>query len=128
MNKSLSSVVAFLLLLASGCISMEFASPGRKVNDPLYDGYCWACLWFNCWWWWSDDPSEVCKISDRHTTKASDGYVYRPGYREIKISHSWWTVFPAFATIGAITPLKVIVHETKDNHPPLKDEEAVELK
>lgn len=116
------------LFLLAGCLDMEFTSPGRKVNEPLYDEYCWACLWCNCWWWWSDNPSKVCKIPDGHAVKSQNGFVYRPGYREIKISHSWWTVFLTFGTLGAFTPMKVTCYETKDARPSESDEEAVELK
>lgn len=117
-----------LLNLMGGCLSMEFTSLGQKVNEPLYDEYCWACLWSNSWWCWSDNPSEVCKISDDHAKRVGNDYVYRPGYREIKISYSWWTIFPAFATLGAFTPMEVICYETKDTRPAVSDEAAVELK
>lgn len=127
-NAGFVLLLSALLCLAGGCINLEFASPGRKVNEPLYDKCCYACLWFNFWWCWSDDPSEVCKIPDEHAKSSADGYVYRPGYREIKISYSWRTIFLAFPTLGAVTPLNVTCYETKDSRPAVGNDETIELK
>lgn len=120
----LAASSAFML----GCVSMEFASQGAKINDPISADYYWVCLWFNCWWWWSDNPTENCRIPDDHAKNMGGRYVYRPGYREVKISYSWWTIFPAFATLGAVTPLKIICYETRSSDTVATDEEAVELK
>ncbi len=117
-------IVALVMLVLSGCLSMEFESKGTKVNEPLYDEYCWACLWFD--FWWGDNPSDVCKISDKDSVKVGDVCTYRPGYRELKISSGGWTVFPAFATFGAFTPMKVTCYKSKDER--LKEETPKALK
>lgn len=110
-----------------GCISIELNSPGDKVNDPLYNDYCWACLWCNRWWFWSDDPSSVCRIRDADSINVNNEYVYRPGYREALISYSWWTVFPSFGTLGLVVPFKVTVYKTKDDAASVVDDEPEKL-
>jgi hypothetical protein len=54
--------------------------------------------------------------------------VYRPGYREALISYSWWTVFPAFGTLGLVAPFKVTVYKTKDDAASVVDDEPAKLK
>ena len=121
-------VFCFVVAVAiGGCISIELSSPGDKVNEPIYSGYCCACLWCNCWWFWSDNPSAVCKIRDADSINVNDEYVYRPGYREVLISYSWWTVFPAFGTLGLVTPFKVTAYKTKDDAASVVDDEPEKL-
>ena len=122
--------LVFCLMIAvslGGCISIELNSPGDKVNEPLYNGYCWACLWCNRWWFWSDDPSSVCRIRDADSINVNNEYVYRPGCREALISYSWWTVFPAFGTLGLFSPFKVTVYKTKDDAAPVVADEPEKL-
>ena len=122
--------LVFPLVIAvvwDGCLSIELISPGDKVNEPIYNDYCWACLWCNRWWFWSDNPSSVCRIRDADSINVNNEYVYRPGYREALISYSWWTVFPAFGTLGLVTPFKVRVYKTKDDTASVVDDEPEKL-
>ena len=129
MGKLVHKVVAWLLAAVAleGCISIELNSPGDKVNEPIYNDYCWACLWCNRWWFWSDDPSSVCRIHDADSVNVNNEYVYRPGYREALISYSWWTIFPSFGTLGLVAPFKVTVYKTKDDAASVVDDEPEKL-
>lgn len=97
-----------MVLLPTGCMSLEFDSPGDKQDVPLSDRWYVACV--NGGWWWSDDPSVICKIKGQDSV---GGPVKDNGYRCIDIESNFLSMFVSFITVGIVVPIYVECYEEK---------------
>ena len=118
--KTMVFVVTACLL--TGCLSLEFDSPGDKQAKPLSERWSVACI--SGGWWWTDDPSKVCKINGQDDV---GGPVKDNGYRYIDVESNFLSLFASFITVGIAVPVYVECYEEKPRPRPSVDKPIVDL-